>query len=159
MGDLTKNFNEKEYYCTCNDPECQRKRHPAPRLYESLQKLRDIVGRPIYITSGWRCPKGPKDESYHTVGHAVDCRFGIWQRPEDLLWLYSSALKVSEFKGGGIGIYPPERSYDGPRVNGPYGFIHLDVRPYEARWSRMNGKYTEIETGLDWLDKNRFSKS
>jgi len=47
------------------------------KLTELLQRLRSLIGRPIIITSGYRCPKhdrevGGPGTSFHTKGLAAD---------------------------------------------------------------------------------------
>ncbi|MCL0039370.1 D-Ala-D-Ala carboxypeptidase family metallohydrolase [Nitrospinaceae bacterium] len=53
MGDLSKNFSklEVQYPCGCSANKI------SPVLIEKLQKVRNIIGRPIIITSGVRCEK------------------------------------------------------------------------------------------------------
>ena len=51
MGDLSKNFSRLEIMCLCS---CGANRI-SPLLIEKLQKVRNIIGRPIIITSGVRC--------------------------------------------------------------------------------------------------------
>ncbi|MFZ7134357.1 MAG: D-Ala-D-Ala carboxypeptidase family metallohydrolase [Eubacteriales bacterium] len=52
MKQLTKNFNEKEFACPC----CG-KTVINMDIVNKLQKLRDFIGFPIVITSGYRCDK------------------------------------------------------------------------------------------------------
>ena len=51
MGDLSKNFSRLEIMCPCS---CGANRI-SPLLIEKLQKVRNIIGRPMTITSGVRC--------------------------------------------------------------------------------------------------------
>ena len=53
MGDLSKNFSKLEIQCPCL---CGDDRI-SPLLIEKLQKVRNIIGKPIIITSGVRCEK------------------------------------------------------------------------------------------------------
>jgi len=89
-------------------------------LLEKLQKLRDAVGMPIYIVSGYRCEKhnimvGGAKKSQHLLGKAAD----IHARSYPLGNLLEEAEKIGF---GGIGTYPKR------------GFLHLDVRKERARW-------------------------
>ena len=52
MGDLSPHFSRFEFFCPC----CG-KGEPVPRLVTLLEHLRERVGRPVKITSGYRCPK------------------------------------------------------------------------------------------------------
>jgi Peptidase M15. len=51
MGDLSKNFSKLEVMCPCG---CGADKI-SPVLIEKLQKVRNIIGRPLIITSGVRC--------------------------------------------------------------------------------------------------------
>ena len=51
MGDLSKNFNRKEFECPCG---CGVNR-VSPGLITKLQELREKLGKPIEVTSGVRC--------------------------------------------------------------------------------------------------------
>jgi Peptidase M15. len=51
MGDLTKNFSHYEVQCICGCGVSW----VNPRLIEKLQHVRDVLGKPITITSGVRC--------------------------------------------------------------------------------------------------------
>ena len=73
MGDLSENFSESEFKCSCG---CD-KVIVSPMLVEFLQRLRDRVGVAISITSGYRCEEhnrnvGGKPNSAHRDGVAVD---------------------------------------------------------------------------------------
>jgi len=47
MGDLSKNFSKLEFQCPCS---CGANKI-SPVLIKKLQKVRDIIGRPVIITS------------------------------------------------------------------------------------------------------------
>ena len=51
MGDLSKNFSRLEVQCPCG---CGADKISSV-LIEKLQKVRNIIGTPILITSGVRC--------------------------------------------------------------------------------------------------------
>jgi len=71
---MSRWFSRKELACRCPRPDC-----PVdgidPRFAEWLDTLRDALGRPVTLTSAFRCPlhdsaiggKGP-----HTTGFAAD---------------------------------------------------------------------------------------
>jgi len=111
---LTENFNLREFQCRC----CGSVKIDS-ELVQKLQSLRDRLGKPIIVTSGYRCPRhnkevGGVEDSYHTQGLAVDIQSAI-----DIDKLVSLAEEVG-FKG--IGIYRRLR------------FLHLDLGP-ERRWT------------------------
>ena len=92
----------------------------SPDLMNRLQALRDTLGFPLFVTSGYRSPRynaavsstglnGP-----HTTGFAVDISIS----GEDAFSLLKAALSM-EFTGIGV------------QQKGPHGrrFIHLDCLP------------------------------
>jgi uncharacterized protein YcbK (DUF882 family) len=114
--DIAKHFKLSEFACPC----CKRVMlHPM--LLNKLVEFREMIGKPIYITSGYRCSEynqkveGIKS-SYHLLGLAADIKI------EGL-----SALDLLEYAESinftGIGLYEKKN------------FLHLDVRPTKlARW-------------------------
>lgn len=69
MGDLTKNFSRSEFACHCG---CGEDRISLV-LVDILQKVRNVLGRPIQINSGVRCAfhnkgEGGSEDSEHVPG-------------------------------------------------------------------------------------------
>ena len=96
-----------------------------PILLEKLDKLRGMVGHPIEVSSGYRCPEhnrriGGVDNSQHVFGNAADIYCGSV--------MAESLAKYAEKIGfDGIGIYHED------------DFVHVDVRddgqnPNRYRW-------------------------
>lgn len=121
MGDLTKDFSRKEFACKCGRKKCDAA--PLdPRLIGALQALRELVGHPLYVTSGVRCrlhnnKVGGAAASKHLLGQAADiqCRECY---PRELA---KFAEQIPTFARGGIGVYS--------------GWVHVDVRTDgPARW-------------------------
>jgi len=108
---LTKNFNLQEFECT----------HPGHRhvrvdekLVEKLQELRNILSRPIFITSAFRCKKrnnmvGGAKVSQHLYGQAADIMLSNQEKDIEQIAEIAKDIGFS-----GIGFYKT--------------FIHLDVR-------------------------------
>ena len=97
----------------------------APDLIESLQRLRDAVGRTISVTSGYRAPAhnrsvGGATKSQHLTGRAADIS-AAGLTPREL------SVEVLEVFGHDIGL----GVYQGPRLN----FVHVDIRGQAVRWS------------------------
>ena len=120
MGDLSRNFSKYEFACKCG---CGFD-DIAPNLIKVLQKLRDKFGKPIYISSGCRCPKhnvevGGVPDSQHTRGKASDIFWhgNVCPLYETLWELYENG-EVPEV--GFIKLYPEKN------------FIHVDVREEDA---------------------------
>ena len=108
---IADNFKLSEFECR----HCGTVRL-SNRLVTLLQALRDTLGAPVVITSGYRCPThnkavGGSERSYHMQGKAVDIRVA----PTGLsMQALASLCEKIGFKG--IGINPAK------------GFIHVDVR-------------------------------
>lgn len=116
MKQITKNFNEKEFACRC----CGKVQYDYI-LVEKLQVIRELMGEPIIVNSGYRCLKhnkavGGYSKSNHLKGWAAD----ISCSKENLPHLKQIASKV--FWNYGVGLYP--------------SFVHVDIGPY----LRFSGK-------------------
>ena len=124
---LTDNFNLDEF------ERANRKVPPGllpniQRLAENLQRLRERLGRPIRIHSGYRTPDtntGAK-KSQHLLGKAADVMVG-GMRPEEVHAVILDMIKEGTMDPGGVGLY---RDGVGRRV----GFVHYDIRGRNARW-------------------------
>jgi len=118
MGDLTNNFSRFEFACKCgcgfDDID--------PKVVAALQKLRDMLDKPIHVTSGCRCPAhnatlhGAAGGSLHMQGKAADIAIRD-MTPGDVADYVEA--HIPEFANGGIGRYP--------------GFTHCDIGP-KRRW-------------------------
>lgn len=69
---LSKNFTQQELQCSCCG-KCVM----HPQMVSILQQMRDAYGRPIFISSGYRCTSHPVESmkekpGEHTHGMAVD---------------------------------------------------------------------------------------
>lgn len=122
---LTKNFKESEFKCKCKCGEVI----VIPRVFNTLQALRDKINRPIVVTSGYRCVKhndevGGSIGSAHLFGLAAD--FYCPELSTSVLWEYLERLKVN-----GLGSYPETN----PQT------LHIDFKLRFSRWVRRDGKY------------------
>ena len=113
---IAPHFNLSEFACPC----CQKVMlHPL--LLLKLVALRDVLERPVSITSGYRCPSynrkvGGVANSYHCIGLAADIKV----KDINLMELLAYAEEI-DFSG--IGFYEKRH------------FLHLDVRPTsKSRW-------------------------
>jgi hypothetical protein len=92
-------------------------------LVEYLQKIRDHFGKPITITSAYRCDSynkriGGATGSYHSKGMACDISVsGVTPRE---VAKYAESIGIL-----GIGLY--ESNADGH-------FVHIDTRTYKSFW-------------------------
>lgn len=115
---LSPHFNEDEFRCRhCRQLPADGM---APELITKLEVLRAMVGKPLIITSGYRCPThnkavGGAAKSQHVLGTAAD----ISARGIGVDELARTAERVGF---GGMGLYHRQN------------FVHVDVRPGRARW-------------------------
>jgi len=113
---ISPHFNLSEFACPC----CNRVML-HPKLLVKLIGLRKILERPVYITSGYRCPRynqkiGGVVNSYNRIGLAADIKV----KDINLIELLEICENI-DFNG--IGFYEKKN------------FLHLDVRPSRrARW-------------------------
>lgn len=122
---VSENFDSSEFTCKCGECDGGGVKW---LLIRNLETLREVVGRPIKVTSGYRCSEhnrkvGGVTDSFHTKGLAADIVCEGLSTDE----LAAKASKV--FNLGGVGYYPKE------------GFVHVDVRGARARWTKQGGKY------------------
>jgi len=116
---LSKNFMASEFWCKCGCDDFEI----SSNLIEGLQELRDILGKPVFVNSGFRCKKhnqeiGGSPKSQHLFGAAAD----IISPGRIPLEIAEIAKSIEVFRNGGIGLYTKK------------GFVHLDVRGYPSRW-------------------------
>lgn len=118
MGDLSPHFSRSEFRCKGTG----RPGHPAhdtpvsAELVAKLERLRAIVGRPLTIVSGYRCPwwnarVGGARASRHMQGDAADIPAG-----------YATVAQAAAAGFHGIG-------------NKGSSAVHVDTRGYRARWT------------------------
>ena len=130
MGDLSPHFSRSEFACRCN---CGFASVDAA-LITGLEQLRAMLGVPIRILSGCRCPKhnaavGGAKNSQHMLGKAADiCVDATPDLRVSAEELFRYAQGVPQF--GGFGV-------DNERH-----FLHVDTRAVTARWRYHNGRET-----------------
>lgn len=123
MGDLSLNFNRKEFQCQCG--KCIFDTVD----YELIQVLEDIryhFNKPVIINSGSRCEYhnidvGGSKNSMHLQGKAADVV--VKNIHEDDVYQY---LNNKYFNKYGIGRYN--------------GRTHIDVRQKKSRWDNRKEK-------------------
>ena len=114
---LSEHFNISEFHCKGEDCGCSETLHD-PTLTAYLQQIRDHFGKPLKITSGYRCHKhneavGGSADSLHTKGQAADFVInGVMP------------LEIAQFAEqlgiNGIGLYED--------------FVHIDTRSTKFYW-------------------------
>ena len=101
-----------------------------PRLIIALDKLRELVGKPIVIHCAY-AESGHKKNSQHYLGKAADIHIvGM-----NVVDQYLAAEKLGLFRG--IGIYPYWNNKG----------LHVDIRNKPARWGRnAAGSYVALDS-------------
>lgn len=127
MGTISKDFSYKEFEASptaerkgiCNVITTVAVRDAVKELTERvLQPLRDIVGHPLRISSGYRCPELNREvngvpNSQHIKGEAADIAAAdpyllakvvrsapdIWNEVDQMI-LYPTFVHISHRKGG-----------------------------------------------------------
>lgn len=116
---LSKNFTREEFKCPCG---CTRQMVDS-ELVEKMQAVREKLGKPIKISSGYRCiphnaaVKGSSG-SKHRYGMAADWRM----KDRNINPVALGIIATQYFKA--VGIY----WYDGCAI------VHTDTRDTKATW-------------------------
>jgi uncharacterized protein YcbK (DUF882 family) len=102
---LSEHFSEDELRCKCGCGSVQ----VTCSLLQLLEDLRERIGRPLPIVSGYRCPRhnrrvGGARRSQHVLGTAADLPVG-----------YVTAAQAASCGARGVG------------TKGPWA-VHVDVR-------------------------------
>lgn len=122
---ISKNFQYKEF--DCQGKGCCSTTIIDEKLVEYVQRIRDHFGKPITITSPYRCEVhnrrvGGATKSYHMQGRAADIVVqGVSSRE---VAKYAESIGIL-----GIGLY--ETSADGY-------FTHIDTRTTKSFWYGQN---------------------
>ena len=139
MGTISKDFSyhefektEKEQYKDKNIITDFSVRNNIKSLVENiLQPLRDDIGKPLIISSGYRCPEvnflvGGKPTSQHLKGEAADViydnpyelakRIVELKLPFDQIGLYNTFVHISHKRdGNNRGMIFYNKGYSGKR--------------------------------------------
>ena len=122
MGDVSEHLSSTEV--ACHDGCGLKSIHPD--TVAAFEELRELVGGPIHVNCGCRCKihnDAVRGEVHSFHLPAQHCRaLDIVVPGKTVNEMYVLALKVPAFKNGGIGRYYQS------------GFIHVDTRPWVARW-------------------------
>lgn len=70
----TKSFKESEWRCKCG---CNQSHQMKSNVMQNIQAIRDKIGKPLVLTSAWRCKDHPNEKTkkvpgQHNRGTAVD---------------------------------------------------------------------------------------
>lgn len=119
MGDISQNFDRREFTCRCN---CGQDTVDVELLQLCEQVRRMNGGYPLTINSGNRCPDynkavGGVPQSQHVKSRAAD----LPVRNPDLIYEMLCSAWPDRY---GFGLYLEE------------GFVHVDSRKNKARWGK-----------------------
>jgi uncharacterized protein YcbK (DUF882 family) len=114
---LTENFALVEFMCKDGTPVPDNLICNVQALAEQLQILRDHLGEPVRLNSGYRTPAynkkiGGAPKSQHLLAKAADITVKS-KTPKQLKTIIEKLIKEGKMKNGGIGLYA--------------GFIHYDI--------------------------------
>ena len=123
---LTDNFSLQEFQSKDGAPFPNDVMNNLVTLAQQLQVLRDHLGKPITVTSGYRSKEHNKKiggalDSYHVRGMASDIQVE-GMKPKEVAEAIEGLIKEGKMMEGGIGIY---RSW-----------IHYDYRGKRIRWKK-----------------------
>ena len=121
---MSKNFKKSEFWCKDGTDVPDELMDNLRELVENLQIIRDYIGKPIRVISGYRSPKynrriGGARKSQHMTAKAADLRVS-GMSPRELREVIITLIKEGKIKKGGVGLYT--------------SFVHYDVRGRNARW-------------------------
>lgn len=121
---LSENFNLIEFACKDGTQVPEKYLCNVQELAHNLQVLRDYLGEPVRLNSGYRTPSynkkvGGKPASKHLIAQAADITVKS-KTPKQLVAIIEKLISQGKMKQGGIGVYP--------------GFVHYDVRGTKSRW-------------------------
>lgn len=131
---LTANFRREEFETSRDGLKIPLALYSNVRkLAIELQKIRDVIGVPIIVHSGWRSKHynesvGGASQSYHMLAMAADFSAPQYAGGDErqLHALIDRMIRDKRLHNGGLGLYPRA---------GAAGWVHYDVRRNPARWS------------------------
>jgi len=121
---MTKNFSKSEFESKCGSEMPEEVYYNIVKVANQLQHLRDFIGKPIKINSGYRSPEhnakiGGVKHSQHLLGKAADIAVEDI-KPFFIYHYIENAIANGDMLQGGLGLYET--------------FVHYDIRGTKARW-------------------------
>jgi uncharacterized protein YcbK (DUF882 family) len=121
---LSANFTLSEFACNNGVAVPEHLIENVKVLATQLQILREELGVPIIINSGYRTADynksvGGKKNSFHLRAMAADIRTAH-HTPKELAAIIERLIKEKKLWFGGVGVYAT--------------FVHVDIRKTKARW-------------------------
>lgn len=122
---LTENFSLPEFASKDGAFFPDEVKANLEKLAKNLQVLRDHLGKPIIINSGYRSAShnekiGGASNSYHVKGMAADILI-VGLSPRMIHGQIQMLIDAGKMDQGGLGLYDT--------------FVHYDIRGHFARWN------------------------
>lgn len=125
MEQLTKNFHRSEFDCKDGTRVPIEFKNNLVRLATNIQKIRDKLGAPISINSGYRTKSHNEKEGGATASRHLTASAGDLRQskitPLELYRLIEQMINEGEIDNGGLFLYN--------------GFVHYDLGPRIARYN------------------------
>lgn len=126
---LTENFSKEEFDSKDGAEMPDEVLENIKELARNLQIIRDSIGIPISINSGYRSPEhnkavGGASKSQHLTGKAADLKTRM--KPSILHKFILGLINEGKISEGGVGLYN--------------SFVHYDIRGTKARWDFSDKK-------------------
>lgn len=116
-SDRWPNFLPQELCCKCKGRYCRESYWHDDESMDALQELRKRMGKPLFITSGHRCPDWNRIQKGAPASSHLKIAFDIRLAGHDRFDLRDNALAVG-FNGIGTAMT----------------FLHVDIRPRATSW-------------------------
>jgi uncharacterized protein YcbK (DUF882 family) len=121
---LTKNFTLEEFRCKDGKPVPIIYYFNVMRLAHNLQVIRDYLGVPIEVVSGYRTEShnkavGGAPHSQHLTASAADIK-AQGKTPAQVKAAIDQLIARGDLAQGGVGLYST--------------WVHYDIRGEGARW-------------------------
>jgi uncharacterized protein YcbK (DUF882 family) len=121
---LTENFSLSEFESKDGSETPEEVKQNLQKLANNLQILRNYLGKPIFINSGYRSTihnqaVGGAKNSQHVLGKASDIRVKDMQ-PKEVYLAIEKLINKGEMLQGGLGLYR--------------NFVHYDIRKTKVRF-------------------------
>ena len=132
MGNLSENFNNRDFTCKCENCKGSGEYKIHLGLVGALELITSHFKRKPAIVSGYRC----EDQAEKTTGtkrslHSMGKAAHIYVDKVPLSELYKFIKEVPEIKG--VGLYPKENA------------IHIDTRSGDpVEWVKEGDSYSPL---------------
>jgi len=121
---LEKNFSLSEFRCKDGTDVPEELMDNVKKLAKNLQVIRDHIGKPVRVISGYRSPSynrriGGARRSQHMLATAAAIKVTAMD-PSAVKQVIVELIHAGKIDSGGVGLYTT--------------FTHYDTRGRNARW-------------------------